>query len=140
MKVWLAILGLIAVLGYSITAFVLKAQAQEPEAFRGIFCVSQEKMERVVVLGKEHGGAQEGIIAANVETANSCFYGTIIGVRQKIVATIDSPDGLLDVVAWRVLKVVLIADFENGRMLPVQLEVTEEVIRYTLEGSKQTPV
>lgn len=118
---------------------VAGAKADKGEAFRGIFCTSQEAMERVVVLGKERGGAQEGIIAVNVETPQACFYGTIIGVRTKIVGTIDSPDGLLDITAWRILKVVMVADFEHGRMVPVGIEVVDEVIRYTLEGSKQTP-
>lgn len=119
-----------------------RAQAQDPEPFRGIFCTSQEAMERVVTLGKEHGGAQQGIIAVNLETPNSCFYGTIVGVRQKIVGTVTDPDTgfLLDITTWKILKVVLIADFENGRMIPVGLELVDEIIRYTLEGSKQTPV
>lgn len=118
-----------------LSAFVVvNAKAQEPEAFRGIWCTDATSIEKVVTLGTKLGGAQEGIIAVNEEVEGSCFFGSIIGIRQERGKTIQSPDGLLDIVAWKVLKVVIIADFKTQRLIPANLEV--ELTRYTLEGSK----
>ena len=109
----------------------------EPQRFTGIWCQTREQVERVVVLGSQLGGAQEGIIAVNKEAEGSCFFGQIVGVRQTIVGSIESPDGLLDVTTWNITVVEAVADFESNRIVRGPLPILDEMVRFTLEGSKK---
>ena len=82
------------------------AKAQEPEPWRGIFCTTQASIEQVVKKGTELGGAAEGIQAVNLETENACHYGVAIGIKAAAVNTIQSPDGMLDVVPMQIVAVL----------------------------------
>ena len=133
----LALLAGIAALGYAI-AFTTLANAQEPQAWRGILCDTPVQVERVVTLGVQHGGAVEGIKAVNAEIggdSHACIYASVVGVRGPPLSTINSPDGLLDVVSFQVTKVVWVANLDSGLMVVLNIELPEAKTWYTLTGS-----
>jgi hypothetical protein len=68
----------------------------------------------------------QGIQAVNTEHPDACTVHAIIGVRGERVATLDSPDGLLDIVRWEVLAV---------RTAIGMLKMRAGLVWYTLEGS-----
>lgn len=104
-----------------------KVWSQEAEPWRGIFCDSQAQIERVVSEGTKLGGAAEGIQAVNAKDGETaCVVAVIIGVRGKAVATISTPEGLLDIIPFTVQAVAT----------PLGLIPVEQKVWFTLAESK----
>jgi len=102
------------------------AFAQEP--MRGIFCDTQAQLEKVVLIGTAEGNAGAGIEAVNKSDGeHACVYTTILGVRGKVVATVASPEGLLDIVTFRVQAIAT----------PIGMIPVEERLWFTLVSSDQ---
>ena len=115
LKVWLAILGPIAVLGYSITAFVLKTQAHELHSSVGIVCDTTEQVTRYVQL--LDGNAQEAAELVNVEVQNpqACMILAVVYIKGDIKTHVTHKGKSLIV-----QEVVVLAVHTNGGLLRVQ--------------------
>lgn len=101
----------------------IPTKAQEAKPFQGIFCESEDQIRKVVSVGTEMGGAIHGINAVNKETGSSaCIHVTIVGIRQKSVGSIMTPEGKLDITPFEVKAI----------MTPFGLVEREPVVWYSL--------
>src|SRR3990167_6010036 len=121
------ILGISVVMGIVISMFLLP-RAVFGEPMRGIFCDTPAQIEKLASLKKD---VQASITEVNAEFGkDSCVAGVVDGEQVKLEKTIESTQGLLDIVGIRVNAVLT----ERGMMR------VPEVVWYTLFASKKSGI